>query len=456
VPGGNATPQTATNFYTAVAQQDVANLLQTGNGADASLSLNSINAGLSTPGSVEYFKYQSLSLSGGFTVNVQTSGQSLLEAKVIVLSPSGTVLGSAVATDPENGNLSVHVANAHFGTPYRIEVESANDTVFGAGAYELQVVPDNSTSPFIEAIDAALLQLLAEYQNPHNTMANAAAVQPVSPGATLATTSVTINGPTDTEWLSVQAPAAATGNGSLTVTLWTAALGTTLPEATLVNANGVTQPTTLVTEPNGAVVLSLANYTPGARYYLKLQAAPGSTGGKFHVAFEFGYPPADAGTTAGGTVQLTDEENFNYFNLPTAGVVQFSASAASMNPLVGYEVTVLDSSGNIWYDQYVTNTSTLLLSTTLVLPEGNYEVRITAGASDGSDPGTVAYTFLLKQLNAPLGPPVSNPDNPPPQPGSAAWLEVPPAFLYLTNTDPYGRPFQYPIPGAPVNKPPLG
>ncbi len=444
VPGGNATPGTATNFNRAVVQQDLTNLVQAGNGADAALSIDTINADLSTP-KVEYFRYQNPSPGSGFTVSVQTAGQSLLEANLTVLNQNGQVVGSATATNPENGDLVVPIANAGFGANYTIEVRSANGSgVFGVGSYLLQVKTDSSQATWMEE---QLLQMLQQYDVPHDSMASAGLLQSLIPGGRLATTSLTLDSASDVSFMRVQAPPASAGSdGSLTVFLWTSALGDIPPSLTLLNAYGVVQPTTVETQGDGAVVLRLDHATPGATYFVKVGPATGSLGGAWNLAVEFGSRPPNAPQVQSGTLTQQAAQANSFFGLAESGVVQLQASAQIVTPPASgaqtlLEMTVLDASGNVWFD--TTFAPGQAVNATVLLPAGNYEVRITEGMSDHSPPGTVNYQVLAKLLNAPIGPPLTNPDEPPPPPSEHLWLQFAPFAPILATHDAYGQSFQY-------------
>lgn len=78
------------------------------------------------------------STSGALTVKLKTSGISLLTARLSVVDASGKVVGSAVATDPTRGDLTINLSSATAGK-YFLKVDSAATDAFGIGRYQLSV-----------------------------------------------------------------------------------------------------------------------------------------------------------------------------------------------------------------------------------------------------------------------------------------------------------------------------
>src|SRR5207249_4500193 len=93
---------------------------------------------------------------GPATVQLRTSGNSSLLARVTVYDLFGRTVGSAVATNPLNGDLSVHLNGLQANLPYFIKVESASNSVFGIGTYQLQIAPD---SALVNAVVSTLLNV---------------------------------------------------------------------------------------------------------------------------------------------------------------------------------------------------------------------------------------------------------------------------------------------------------
>lgn len=81
---------------------------------------------------------------------VRTSGISLLLPSLTVSDHKGRVVGSANASDPLNGDLTVSVDGARAGNTFYVRVGNATQSVFGIGAYQLEVDQNSgnaATSP---------------------------------------------------------------------------------------------------------------------------------------------------------------------------------------------------------------------------------------------------------------------------------------------------------------------
>lgn len=79
-----------------------------------------------------------VSATGPLTVKLKTSGLSLFTGRLSVVDASGRVVGSAVATDPTRGDLTVTLTPAAAGK-YFLKVDSAATDAFGIGRYQLSV-----------------------------------------------------------------------------------------------------------------------------------------------------------------------------------------------------------------------------------------------------------------------------------------------------------------------------
>jgi hypothetical protein len=94
---------------------------------------------LSTAGAVDSFQVQLQHNGGPATVQLRTSGLSLFQGQVTVYDQAHKVVGSAVATDPANGNLTIQLGTPVQDGEYTIVVQGATQDVFGQGSYQLQV-----------------------------------------------------------------------------------------------------------------------------------------------------------------------------------------------------------------------------------------------------------------------------------------------------------------------------
>jgi hypothetical protein len=79
-----------------------------------------------------------VSAAGTLTVKLKTSGISLFTGRLSVLDAAGRVVGTATATDPTRGDLTINLTTAAAGR-YFLKVDSAAADAFGIGRYQLSV-----------------------------------------------------------------------------------------------------------------------------------------------------------------------------------------------------------------------------------------------------------------------------------------------------------------------------
>lgn len=97
-------------------------------------------------------------------VDLHASGTSLLTAKLSVLNDRGEVVDAVFARDPRDNDLSLVIPNVQTGQRYFVQVESADESVFGIGSYQLHVTPGSTSSaiPLEHVMEMTELPVLAE------------------------------------------------------------------------------------------------------------------------------------------------------------------------------------------------------------------------------------------------------------------------------------------------------
>jgi hypothetical protein len=118
----------------------------------ASLDNNhlSVVADIGAVGQTEFYQFQyggPLVVPGAsVTIQVQTSGLSLLEPNLTVYDNNHNVVGSASSINPLNGNVSVQISSPVNGMHYFIQVGTSTQSVFGVGGYQLNIIPQGYQS----------------------------------------------------------------------------------------------------------------------------------------------------------------------------------------------------------------------------------------------------------------------------------------------------------------------
>ena len=119
-PSGNATLETATPL-------------------DLSGGATTVEADVTTLQDADVYRLMVPNGATGLDVRLRTSGISLLVPRLTVYDAAGNVVDSALATDPLNNDLMLHLDHVGAGDVYYVKVESGRNDVFGIGAYHLNI-----------------------------------------------------------------------------------------------------------------------------------------------------------------------------------------------------------------------------------------------------------------------------------------------------------------------------
>jgi hypothetical protein len=410
----------------------------------------SVRADLTTPHDVDVFQFRTSGKLPDFTVNLQTTGVSLLQSRLTVYDDEGHVVASIVAADLLHGDLSVRVSHAAAHDRYFIKVEHGRNDVFGIGAYRLQVVPDNPR--VLASLDRALRNF------PHHAKTNdtLGAATPLVPAAQSAPghedfyAEGNLAGAADVDFYRLRAPTTRGGKSeSMTVLVWMKNGTGLTPGVTVYDAYGRQVAAEVVVADNGLTAVRVTAARPGALYFVAVRPVnyPPSTvqvDGCYALAVEFGAPTEVAPVVASGTLSSspdsTSQQNFRSVVLPQGEAVQLTISADTPGATVetAMEVTLFDQSGNIVFDQVLT--SGQKLQKTLFLAQGSYTFRFVGGTKDGSPLPPMNYLITGLALSEPIGPKLIDPSvPPPPREVIPTWLDNGLLVIYSL-FDPYGRP----------------
>src|SRR5262249_18281953 len=88
--------------------------------ADSSLSF-AADGDVTTPQDTDVYSFRTPLTAGNAVFKLKTSGISLLTPRLTVYNAAGQVVGSAVATDPLNGDLTVSVNGLSLLTTYYVK-----------------------------------------------------------------------------------------------------------------------------------------------------------------------------------------------------------------------------------------------------------------------------------------------------------------------------------------------
>ena len=314
----------------------------------------STSGDISTIGGANYYKVTVPAGVTTFTVNVQTSGISLLVPAVTVTNASNAVVGSAAASSPLNGNVGLQITGATPGATYYVRVGSGTKDVFGVGSYAVAVSYPGVSGSTGSAIPSWLKYFYPDWawnSSPATAIPLGAITGALSGGFT-AYAQGSLSGPTDLSYFKVQSPATSpTGSYTLTVLAWSPPGGGGLqPEADVFDATGASVPSQVLLNANGSYSVQVPNAATNATYYVRVKSvsATQNTSGLYNMGVFFGtQPPVALTTAAQGQLAGQTTEAYQQFTLAQGQVDQFvlaaSAPAATVDTAV--KMTIYNSAG---------------------------------------------------------------------------------------------------------------
>ncbi|MBY0525463.1 MAG: matrixin family metalloprotease [Gemmataceae bacterium] len=506
---GNDTRTRATDLETAALAQYLQLMADPVTAASASLVPFSVSADITTRQDVDFYSYRTDRFTPNFTVQLQSSGRSLLEAKLTVLDGNGNVVSASSAVDPLSGDLTIRIDNARSNSTYYVKVESNSADAFGVGGYQLKLRPD-APQPLLNLLDGLAHRLQRDRSD--NTLRTA-----VDLGRDIATTndqtdfttSGLISSQGDIDFYRFRAPDSGTTAQSMTVMVW--AGGGLQPAIAVYDANGQPLAAEVLVNGDGSVIVRIDNAVSNATYFVSVQAA--NAGGftsptAYSLAIDFSTRSTSLESFADGTltappteeapaalafgafafaafapdevvppdspppsvdppsvvvppsvdpppvvepavvvppvvvpppVQFPAQHDFRSVQVREGTVfhLEFSANAPGATVETSVQVTLFNAAGVVVFEKtFVTGTK---LKVDVFLKPGDYTFRFVAGSKDGSPLPAMAYHINGAGLNEPIGPPLVDPNQPPPaRPLPFVWLNYG-LFRVFSLIDPYGH-----------------
>jgi hypothetical protein len=224
----------------------------------------------------DYYKFTNASSSTKTTISLSDTGLSLLEAKMTLLSSSGTVLGTATVTDPRSNNLSLILSGQPAGT-YYVEVQGANTSVFGMGEYSLSISTSGSTGANAQAGTLAGTNAQA---GTHTAMTvNTSSSVSLGLNNNNFTGSLSSAGQVATYTATTPASSVIGSSSNMIVSVSSKVAGFS-PRLTATSSSGATLQTVLLAEQNDIMTIEVLNVAPATTYTIRVSS--GSNAGPTH------------------------------------------------------------------------------------------------------------------------------------------------------------------------------
>jgi hypothetical protein len=419
----------------------------------ATITTPNIAADITNPGETDFFQYTIPTYFGGsMTVEVQTSGVSLLTPSLTVYNSSFQVISSASSTNPLSSNAIAYVSYLMPGQTYYFQIAGARSDVFGVGSYRLKLFSGSVSPLMIANYDTA-------YNNtgitPVNTSANASLAGAMSleqspyigtQGFNRAIISAVSSVGQATFYQVVAQPTASGAASTLVATVSDMNGSTLLPQLTVFDHSGnVINANILVNDLHGTYLVQVANATPYATYYIEVSASPyaGTNNvGNYLLGVDYIAAPIVLTQFASDTLSGTSNQDFYAMSVAVDQVTHFVLSASDPTATVATAVrmSIYDQNGNVIFTLDAIAGQTV--SANFLLRQGSYTVRLVAATMDGSALSPFSYNLLGETLTDPMDPYSTNPQSMLPPSNST------PSMTVANSTTPP------PDPGSPWTPPP--
>jgi len=377
----------------------------------------SLEADVTNSSDVDYYRFSVPILSPavvGLTVKVRTSGLSTLTPTLKIYDANGWQVGSASASDPLNGDLTVQVGGSVLGlltqllggSTYTVRVAGNNNTAFAVGGYKLDVS--------LNLANGAVLSLLGsgggllDLENGVNDLLNTALALPSTlgpkPDARFDYTyKASIRSGGDVDYYKVVAATGVTGTQKMNVLVWALEPNGLHPKVDVFDAAGNPVAAPLLANENGTFSVEVENTTPGATYYVKVGAlGDGHDAGNYFLGVDFNADVATAIATFGSnTLNQSSPIDEHVVNVTKNRLYEFILAADTGPSGQSSSVTmqILDAAGNVVFS--LTATAGRPASTGhAYLKAGKYLVKISS--ADAAPP--VSYVLTGRLISDPIGP----------------------------------------------------
>jgi hypothetical protein len=451
--------------------------------SDGSLSF-AADGDLTTLQDKDVYSFTAPLTLGKATFKLQTSGISLLTPRLTVYNAAGNVVGSAVSTDPLNGDLTVTLNSLSLLSRYYVKVEGAQSDVFGIGSYHLQVsyVPlvNNLVGGLTGTAGGVTNSLTALLVN-NDLHTNDSFLTATNLQLPLLQTSSTfdysyrasISDSSDVDFYRFQAPAPFSGSGGVLTVMVRGVTTTGLPAGTnlldprvlVFDANHNLVPAQVLVNQCSAYTIQVANAVPGATYFVEVLAATPSAGnnmGNYYLGIDFSPVATQLDTVAQGTLTSTTPQQFSKLKVTVSQVFHFvlSAKVAGGGTDAALRMSVYDKTGNVVFT--LVAGAGQVVSSDVALGPGTYYVRFTAATRNGAPLPALQFQLGAIALSDPNGPEATDPtDDPAGSSGtgdgsSSSWSgvgdsAVPPQDA---SSDPYSEVYANPADGTDPNSQP--
>lgn len=406
-----------------------------------------INADITTLKDVDYYRFtadDSVRQGSPLNVRVRTSGISLLVPSLAVYDRDFNVVGTARASNPLNGNLTVSIPDARPGNRYYVRVGSAAQDVFGIGAYQLTTNQDNTDND----IDT-FWSTVNDERRSNDTLNTATRLTKRNSGETRLSYSyiASLTSADDVDVYRVRSPQTA-GNAAQEMTVLISAMKVNdlAARADVYDQSGNPLAAQVIGNDRGFFSVRIANAQSDQIYFVKISAlAPTGRHATGNYFLGVNFSPTTlvpVKTYAAGALTPAVPTQVQTVTFGRATAVQFilNANAAASAGAAQIQMLIFDAAGKEVF-RLIANANEPSSTGVAYLNAGTYLVRYVAVAKDGRLSATLNFSLKGIILNDPIGPEPVAGSTPPPEGDPSTWTEL--DYLALAILYGYVDPYYY-------------
>lgn len=373
-----------------------------------------ISADITTNQDVDFYRFRTHDYSGGITIRLQTSGLSVLTARLSVYDSSQHLINSVASFDPLNGDLVIRLDQARANTQYYIKVEGVAGDVFSIGGYRLQILPDHVTGSDDGGSGRSDDGDGSDGGSPgqNHTFDTALRLRRADLGSdkrftffaqgTIATT-------TEADYFRFRTPGQP-GDPNIpvmTVMAWAAPGSSLLPQVSVYDVQQNPVQADILLNANGSFTVQVQNVAPHARYYVVVQSFDPSNSasiGDYNLAVTFAAKAVNLDNFVSGTLNDANPQDFKSLQVNVSQVMNFvlTGSTGGSSVPTAMRMTIYDQNNNVYFTLVVHDGETR--SATLLLAPGKYTFRFAAKTKNGAPMPNWMYSLVGSSLTDPIGP----------------------------------------------------
>jgi hypothetical protein len=394
----------------------------------ANITTPNIVGDITTLGETDFFVFTIPSyFSSTVTVEVQTSGISLLTPQLKIFNSLQQYIGGTTSTNPLSNDAIAYMQYAMPGQTFYFQIAGARTDVFGMGSYRLKLFSGSVSPLMIANYDLVYSSpSLGQVQTDNHTNDSISVATNLEQAPYIGSQGfnrailASLEDSTAVDFYQVIAQPTASGAASTMVATVSTINGSTLlPHITVFDQSGNLINADILVNDHGTYLVQVANTTPFATYYVEVSADPyaGTNNiGNYLLGVDYIAAPIVLTQFASDTLNGTNNQDLYTMSVPVSQITHFvlSANDAGYSILAAVRMTIYDQNGNVVFRLDAMAGQTV--SANVYLTDGTYTVRMVESTIDGSALPAFNYALRGETLTDPIDAYPVDPTLPPPIP----------------------------------------